>query len=170
VKTIENLRDRAVIGVYTLIPPRRVKDFALMKIGKGLDPGLDFNYLDLSDGSFQFNAFKTFKKYGIQSFKIPKELLKILKDYVRGYNLSDGAFLFPNRNGDAYTSFSGVVSKTFLKYYGKALSPNLLRHSFVTDFLNTPNISMGERRAVALAMGHSLGMQLMYFRLIPSKE
>jgi len=64
-------RSLALYSLYTKIPPRRVQDYRLMKIGKDTDP-TNFNYLELRSPSgldleksiLVFNVYKTSDKYG----------------------------------------------------------------------------------------------------------
>ena len=167
---VADSRDRALIGVYTLIAPRRNKDFGLMKI-KHNEEGLskDWNYIVVDEKNrptkFIFNNYKTQKIFGTQEFSIPATLKTILQKYIREYDYGDNDVLFGDNRGNPYKNFSNVVSSTFKKYTNKALSVNLLRHSFISDFLNKPKLTMKERKEVAEAMAHSVMTALKYSRV-----
>lgn len=162
-------RSLALYSLYTKIPPRRVTDYRLMKIGKDTD-STNFNYLDLEKSNLVFNVYKTSGKYGQYISKIPKpegersskDLETILKEYVKEQNLEDGDFLFySNPSGVLKTknrayathAFSKVVSDTFLKI-GKKIDVNAIRHSYATHVLKD-RISQTELQKVASAMGTS---------------
>ena len=156
-------RGLALYSLYTKIPPRRVTDYRLMKIGKDTDP-TNFNYLDLEKSNLVFNVYKTSNKYGQYISKIPTDLETILKEYVKEHNLEDGDFLFYSKpKGEqssktkdrSYAShaFSKVVSDTFLKI-GKKIDVNAMRHSYATHVLKD-RISQTELQKVASAMGTS---------------
>lgn len=157
-------RSLALYSLYTKIPPRRVQDYRLMKIGKDTDP-TNFNYLvlrtpsglDLEKSILVFNVYKTSNKYGQYISKIPTDLETILLEYVKEHNLEDGDFLFysggtKNRSYASH-AFSKVVSDTFLKI-GKKIDVNAMRHSYATHVLKD-RISQTELQKVASAMGTS---------------
>ncbi len=58
-----------------------------------------------------------------------------------------------------------MAMKTFKTYTNKAVTANLIRHSFISDFLDKPKLSLRQRKEVAEAMGHSINMQLKYSRV-----
>ena len=155
-------RSLALYSLYTKIPPRRVQDYRLMKIGKDVDD--NFNYLDLEKSNLIFNVYKTSdrKGYGQYISKPPKDLETILREYVKEHNLEDGDFLFySNPSGTLKTknrsyashAFSKVVSDTFLKI-GKKVDANAIRHAYATHVLKD-RISQTELQKVATAMGTS---------------
>ena len=164
-----NAHDAALVGIYTLIPPRRL-DFRIMKITSS-DDGLDdeYNYLLLNDKgvpkSFIFYNYKTFSKFGKQTINIPKKLATKLKDYILDADLVNNNFLFGKTPDIPYISFSNVVSKVFKKYTNKSISVNLLRHSYITWFLAKPNLSIADRKNISRLMSHSLTTQGTYNRI-----
>ena len=152
--------EASLIGVYTLIAPRRAKDFGLMKVGPS--SGTDFNHY--TEGKFIFNQFKTVNTFGVQTFNVPAQLVSILNDYIAEERLVNGDFLFGKSKTAPYKSFSSIVSKVFKKYLYKNIGVNVLRHSYVSDFLKQPR-SLAERKQTAKALGHSVLTQLSYDRL-----
>ena len=168
-KTVENPFDKALISIYTLQPPRRVKDTNLLTITHnttGLNPELNYILLDSNNKPIKliYNNYKTQSVYGVQIFDIPSKLSKILQEYIAEYQLVDGSPLFANNKGKYYTNFSEVISKTFKKYIDKPVNANILRHSYIIDYLSikrTPN----QKKAVAIAMAHSVSIQSMYDRM-----
>ena len=159
----ENVHDEALIGLYTLIPPRRL-EYRIMKLTTSKE-GLNekFNYLLLNGRGKPikviFLNYKTSSKFGKQEFLIPRALAGKLKTYITEAGLNDGDFLFGKSKTEAYKSFSSYVTKVFKKYTGKTLSVNLLRHSFISWYLKKTH-SLADQKKIANEMGHGVMMQL----------
>ena len=169
---VKKLEDKALISIYTLIPPRRVDDYRLMKLfikKKGREvPEDDNNYLVMnakrSPQELVFNKYKTAKHYGQQRINIPNNLKDILKTYTEGK--SNGDCLFSQANGDclSQSGFTSKVRNTFRKYTGKPLTVNSLRHSFISS-LDQNAMSVADREEIAKSMGHSVGEQMTYNKI-----
>lgn len=148
-------KNLALYSLYTKIPPRRVQDYRIMKIGKDTDP-TNFNYLDLEKSNLIFNLYKTSDKYGQYISNIPKDLEKILKEYIQEYNLEEGDFLFhsstKNKHYETH-SFSKVVSNAF-QTIGKKIDVNAIRHAYATHVLSE-KMSQNELEKIGKAMGTS---------------
>ena len=155
---IEDKKDKALVGLYVLTPPRRL-DYGLMKIGNGNDT--NFNYYT-SEG-LKFNKYKTDKTYGTQMIKISSKLKKIIDDYINEYGLNNGDLLFGTKNGTPYKNFTTFMNKIFKKYTKKTISVNVLRHSFISEYLKT-NRSVNDMKKIATLMAHSPTEQKYYFR------
>lgn len=170
-KPVMSAEDRALIGIYTLLPPRRVEDVSLIIVLEADDAhevDNDNNFLILDDAEnpshFIYNRYKTDKTYGSQRIDIPPELKKILKTYLDSEYLPSGYYLFSNDDNEQYKNFSEVVTRVFQKYTNKKLTANLLRHSFISDYLSKPR-SINQKKDIALKMGHSVNQQGEYVRL-----
>ena len=51
----------------------------------------------------------------------------------------------------------------FKKYTGKSIGANVLRHSFISDFLSSkPQPTINKRAIAAYEMGHSISVQATY--------
>lgn len=173
-KKADNLFDKALLAVYTLVPPRRLKDYKLMKIASiddDEDPEMDLNYLILDKKgkpiNFVYNNYKTFKKFGTFINKIPATLSTILKKYIKEYDKEDGDFLFETQTNGYFKDFSTLVSTTFGKYLDgvQRQSVNILRHSFVNHIASGKQLSIAKREQIAMALGHSTIMFDYYRRL-----
>ena len=162
-------KDRMIVRLFTLFPPRRCMDFQLMRVGYGTNSSKKFNYLDLSHGRFIFNVYKTAKIYGQQVFNIPEDLLRYLREYVSGKKTGD--FLFESSPGLYYVTFSSVVRNGFramtgaLDEAGRSMTANDLRHSYVTWWIKEEDRTVKSRNALAKMMGHSRAMQDLYFKI-----
>ena len=101
---ITNINDKALIAVYTLIPPRRVMDYQLMRIADKVDiTKLDknFNYIILKNNIpdyFLFLNHKTKKTQQEPKITIPTKLAEILYAYIQGNDIIKKDFLFGKKN------------------------------------------------------------------------
>ena len=106
------------------IAPRRSLDYTEFVI-KDIDKSKD-NYLDKTE--LVFNRYKTAKFYDEQRVSIPKELLTILKKWIKN---NDTEYLLFDSNGSKLTSVK--LNQRLNKIFGKNASVNLLRHSYLTE-------------------------------------
>ena len=120
---IQNFVLLSVLGGI-FIPPRRSLDFVNFKI-KNIDREKD-NYLDKND--LVFNSYKTAKFYGEQRVTCPKPLKAILTKWI-AKNPTD--FLFFDTNMNQLSSVK--LNQRLNKVFGKKVSVNGLRHSYLTD-------------------------------------
>jgi len=143
-----------MLAVYTLIPPRRIQDYILMKIkSKTIDMGADNFYMK---GAFHFRTYKTAKFMGLQIEKLPKELDTIIKKWIL-VNPTD--YLFFDWKKEQLTG--PALTKMLNAIFGKNISVNILRHVYVTEKAG-PLIA--ELQKTASAMGHDLHMQQQYIK------
>jgi hypothetical protein len=154
---ITDKRDKAIISIYVLIPPRRL-DYRLLKLG--IENNNEFNYY--KNEHLIFNKYKTAKFFKQQIFQIPNSLKKILDDYIESANLEEGDFIFGRSGIKPYLNFGQHITKIFKKYNLK-ISVNSLRHSFISDFLKIPR-SVNEKKRIADRMAHSINEQAFYFK------
>ncbi len=109
---------------------------------------------------FTFNKYKTarFKQFGEQTVKLPKELLKIIKKWIK-LNPTDYLLFDSQKNKLSPTKLTQRLNKIL----GKKASINILRHSFLSDkYKNLP--SLIELEEEAKEMGHSLKEHLEYIK------
>lgn len=111
-------------GIF--IPPRRSLDWTEFKI-KNVDKAED-NYLDKNE--FVYNRYKTAKFYNEQRVTCPKELLSILKKWIK-INTDNTEYLLFDSNFEKLTSVK--LNQRFEKIFGKKCSVNILRHVYLTS-------------------------------------
>lgn len=148
------LQKYIIACVYTLIPPRRAKDFAEMKC-RDYDDTKDNYY---HKGNFVFNDYKTSRFYGKQTVKVPKVLELMLNRWVKKLP-ADDTYLFSDYNGKKLTSSS--IGKILISVFKKQVSVNMLRHAYITDNLG-PKIK--ELEDEAKDMGQSTAQQKLYIK------
>ena len=83
----------------------------------------------------------------------------------------NGDYLFVNSKEEPYKkTWSGFVSGVFKKYTGKNIGANVLRHSFISDFLSSKKPPTLNKRAIAAyEMGHSISVQATY-QILPDDD
>ena len=152
-----------VLSLYVKTAPRRNTDYNNMYIttdGTGVDDKTK-NWVDLKNGNFIFNNFKTSKKYPEQVIKIPAELMDVINLYLK-YHPSQ-----PIKNGDKLLVFANgaplssinIITRILNKVFGKSVGCSMLRHSYLTSKYGDAN---AEREKDANDMGHSVAQQSAY--------
>jgi hypothetical protein len=149
-----NMNDLQTIQQYIIlcllsgifIAPRRCLDYTEFKI-KNIDKEAD-NYLDKN--KLVFNKYKTAKFYNEQHIDCPKELLSILKKWIKTNN---NEYLLFDSNGEKLTSVK--LNQRLEKIFGKKCSVNILRHSFLSDKFGDEIERSKKMASVAENMGTS---------------
>lgn len=158
-----NSKERAMIALYTLIPPRRLSLIKYLVRGSGTD--MKYNYLD--GNKIVLNNYKTCTKYGTYTIELPERLQKIMSEYITEYNIKIGDIVFPNSKGKVYSNYiSTVLSKTFQKSVGKPITQQILRHSYVSHRMKQP-LNLNDKISIARELGHSISMFERYNRITP---
>jgi phage-related protein len=111
-------------GVY--VPPRRSLDYTEMTIKPTDDTNL--NTIDLKKKKFIFNRYKTAKTYGSQTLDIPNELATILRKWIK---INPTQWLLFDTKGNKLNSVK--LNQRFNAIFGKKVSVNNMRHSYLTD-------------------------------------
>jgi hypothetical protein len=160
-------RDHLLVSMYTLIPPRRLKDYCKMEVFKSQtefnnseEPNKMFlntrnKFVEMSIGNYK--TAKTYDKYEVKLTGVLFEIIKTsMMEHKRRY-------LFQNTNQDSYTSgtFSKYVTDTFKRVLKTSLGCNGLRHLKITALLAT-NLSIKAREELAYQMGNSAEIQQVY--------
>jgi hypothetical protein len=147
-------------GVF--IEPQRVKDWVCFKINN-IEKDKD-NYMEGkgSKCNLVFNSYKTAKFYGEKKLQCPPELAKILNTFI--------AYVKPHSdhllNDSNWKPLSQVTfTQRLNKIFGKNVSVNILRHSYLTDRFQSGKISLKDLKDTATNMGHSLEQSLEYVKL-----
>jgi hypothetical protein len=151
-----------VISLFTDIPPRRTLDYTVMDVVKRYNDKLDKerNYLVLDDDLLIFNRYKTSRKYGQQTIRIPPALRNSINEYLEYHPLKDQKLkqypLLTSKEGTPFKSSSNITM-ILNAAFGKKVGASMLRHIYLS---NKYNITEMEKDAEQ--MGHSLGEQRNY--------
>lgn len=166
-KLYNTFLETLTLALYTLQPPRRNKDYILMKIINDEPKDNDdktINYIDMKNGYFYFNNYKTAKtelKDGSPlKIKINDELFDLIKKFTK---FNSGSYLISNYDGDNYTesNFITKILNNIFKNENKKISSTMLRHIFLSDKFG--NVS-DEQQQTAKEMSHSVDMQKQYIK------
>lgn len=164
INNLEDVNDKMIYGLYTLLPPRRLEYCNMHVISKNSKRDNTKNYLIIYKGSpyqFVFNDYKTNKTYKEQIIDIPAELSVIIKNYLLANKIKSGMkFIDLNIN-----EFSKLIKKVFNKIYNKNITLNWLRKSYAT-YINSLNISNNDRTRLSEMMGHSSNQNQKYRKII----
>jgi integrase len=125
------------------IPPRRSLDFTEMVVKPTENP--DLNTLDLKKKLFVFNRYKTAKTYGSQTLPIPNELVVLLRKWLK---INPNEFLLFDTKGNKLNSVK--LNQRFNAIFGKRVSVNAMRHSFLTEKYGD---QMEKNKQIANTMG-----------------
>lgn len=164
---IEEPKDFLIFSLFSLLPPRRAIDYASMLVDETDDK--KNNYFLTKDNKFDKFIFNTYKG---SSVKGPQVFDRIYME-----NLPDGEMIltildsWTNTNksrffvGKSYTpnAMSKAVKVLMKKYVNKDLTINILRHIYVTWFLDTKvGRFISDKEKVGDFMAHNLTTQELY--------
>jgi len=160
--TYNKLLNYVILSLYTLINPRRNKDYSLMKISSNTDDD-NHNYLIIdkkNNMKFILNKYKTDKKYHSVEIDIPDNLKEVIHLYLK-YNplraeLKKKEYDIPflvDEQGNGLKN-STEITKILNKIFGKKISSSMLRNIFLTDKYSDV---MEELKSDVKAMATSVG-------------
>lgn len=154
-----------VLNLYTMLPPLR-NDYANMKlISTKTEQNYEtiYNYINLETHEIILLDYKTNKTYGLKTIEIPKELLEIIRDYLKvkkecNYiNEETNTFLLINTKLGTRMTKNGLTKYLNRIFYPKKVSTTILRKVFVSEKYPVVH-SKKERENDAYIMGHSVGV------------
>lgn len=149
--------EKAMVGIFTLLPPRRVGILRYLKYGKDSSP--DFNWYN---GKHMYlNRYKTVKTYGSVKIIMPKPVRLLLETL----NLKEGEYIFTRAKGTPYgDEISTVFQDIFEKATNKRISTNILRHIYITEQLKK-NLTIRQKKTLSKKLGHNHIMMEKYNRV-----
>lgn len=171
-------KDKLIKALYTSIPPRRLEYGNLILSEENTFDNTK-NYLVMIGKEPYFillNRYKTYKKYGtyiinLQNKEVDelnyinyKSLLDAIKLYLKDNLIKNGDYLF----GKNYGSDFGKELNKVWERTNKNISVDLLRHSFITDFLKKirhSEVNDAFLKQYSDAMGHSSQIFLTYRKI-----
>jgi hypothetical protein len=133
--------------------PRRSVDFGNMK-WKNYDPECD-NYVDVKNGKFVFQNYKTAKEYSKQENEITKPLKLVLNKW---FKVCDCDYVLFDSKKQPLTS--PQMTHRLNEIFGRKISTSMLRHIYATKKFGA--INLGELAETAKEMGNS-PMQLLKY-------
>jgi hypothetical protein len=150
-KSIEHL----ATALYVLQPPRRNKDFSLMKVVPEYAETMDkaFNYMDAKNKKFIFNNYKTQGTYGSQVIDIPEPVLEVIQSHYKLKKKFEPFFLLHTKTNDQLSE--NGLTRILNKVFGKKISVSMLRNIYLTEKFGGKK---SELQDVATSMGTSPAM------------
>jgi len=131
----ESFQNYLLLSLYYLQPPRRNKDYQLLKIAIKYNDILsnEFNYIDMKKKKFIFNNYKTAKKYNKQEVDINDELFQIITLYIKTFKLKDGDFLLNDlKNNQPYIN-TNSITLLLNRIFKKKVGASMLRKVYLTN-------------------------------------
>ena len=137
----DELTNFLILSLYTLIQPRRNKDYALMKLSHNKEDD-NFNYVTMDKKTkkamFILNKYKTDKKYHSVEIDIPNTLKEILILYLKFHphrnQLQEPNYdfhLLVDKQGEPFKN-STEITKRLNKIFDRKISSSLLRNIYLT--------------------------------------
>jgi integrase len=136
----ERLLQLVVLSLYCLQAPRRNKDYTDMMVVKKTPDDTTFNYLNIDEGEWVFNNYKTQKKYQQMRLPVPSDLMGIIKVYLMHHpeakelkkkNPLPVPFLVHQDGRKVATSTD--MTRMLNKIMGNKVGSSMLRNIFLTD-------------------------------------
>lgn len=165
------LQQYTVLSLYVLMDaPRRNADFIHMVVVRSMPKEMDINknYFDVENEEFIFNNYKTAKKYGTQTIKIPDNLMDILNVYLKyhpsyavgGRKPQEIRFLVNDKGAvlKADNSITRILNCALKANIGSSM----LRHIYLS--WKFPSELLDDMEETADAMAHSVAEQKRYVK------
>ena len=159
-----SLLDLVVLALYTLIPPRRNKDYIEMVITKSDTDDKSKNYLDTKKQQFIFNVYKTAKKDGQLIVNIPNNLIDIIKIYLKNHPMKTE---MKTQNVPFLVYFNNKpvkdngITRILNKIFDKKIGSSMLRHIYLSSKYG--NV-LEEQKNDAKMMSHNVQTQKDYIK------
>jgi hypothetical protein len=159
-------QERLFLLMHTEIPPRRLDYWSLRvyKEEEDIDEE-EMNYVKLykdKTGDLVTREYKTSKKYGDQTFKLPE---KVEREIRESLSMKPRKYLFTGKRGNKYARKDqyGSWANEVLNKIKPGLNVTLLRHIYVSrrDLL-LERKSGEEQEKISRVMGHSREQQNKY--------
>lgn len=152
-KDYDDIVNYFIVSLYTKLPPRRNKDYSIMKINS--DEG---NTYMTDTNEFIYREYKTSGKYGEQKISLNEypEMNKVMKVYMNKRVENDDGFLITRHDGSHFRQTNDMTRRLNKIFGGKKISSTALRNMYVKDKYKDVN---GEMIDDAIKMGHTIQQQ-----------
>jgi hypothetical protein len=160
--------DTFLVSLYSLIAPRKIKDFYLMKINPEKPEEEQNNFINLK-GKKSFICIKTNKSKDDFIKELPKELDEIIKQNLLMYPRE---YLFVSKKGIPFengikgvNSFTKQINRDFNNIFGDNITVNTIRNSYINYHLSLyklNKITLKELKEISADMVHDISQQLLF--------
>ena len=126
-KDYDAILDWFIVSLYTLLPPRRNKDYMLMKLNG------DGNVLDIKNNKMIFRDYKTAGKYGEQITDLTDypEFMRVLKKYLPQRN-DESEYLLTFHDGKHFSQTNSMTRRLNKIFGGNKVSSTAIRSMYLT--------------------------------------
>jgi hypothetical protein len=138
----DKLLQWVTLSLYILQKPRRNADYQHCLIVNTMPTGelpQSTNFLNLSNGKWYFNNYKTKGTYKTQEIDATPEMLDVIKSYLKYHPLgktlkkkSGQIPLLVDYEGNPFTSIN-AITRILNKVFGKRIGASMLRNIYLTD-------------------------------------
>jgi hypothetical protein len=155
--------DTLLVGFYTQMPPVR-SDYSRLRVYLNEEPDMTINHIEIrgseddiedSEMTVRIVEHKTASSSGTLTRTLPESLRRDVAILIYGHRLihsdSNPEYLFDFPEYEITTRLQSV----FLRYTGKAISVNIIRHAYITK-QTEGRPPLAQLEAEAAEMGHSV--------------
>jgi len=151
------LQDWVILCLYTMMEAPLRADFAPMGVsGLDFNDGEKGNWLKINDTKavIVLNEYKSFRKWGRQSFDVPEPLYHILWEWTQVHNPS--GWLLIKETGEPYDegNLSQRVIRLMSRLTGVGCGISMIRHAFQT-LVDKGEKSIKDKERLARLMLHT---------------
>lgn len=149
-------KNHLILSLYTYIPPRRLKDYVLLKVVNTPKEASDkeFNYYITTQKSLVFNNYKTARTYNQQVEEVPDVLHEIIMAYCKDNDIE---------SGDLLLGFHDILQMNYILKTLIGCSVDNIRHSYVNNQYEQYNMPSSEFiEKMASKMGHGVATNMRY--------
>ena len=152
-KDYNDILNYFIVSLYTLLPPRRNRDFQLMKINA--DEG---NSYDTEKKMFLFRDYKTSGTYGEQKIDLSEypDFLKVMKIYMKR-RPTDNNYLLVEHDGSHFKLVNTMTRKLNKIFGGNKVGSTAIRSMYLTTKYGGEQNE--EMKKDAHDLGHSIATQ-----------
>jgi hypothetical protein len=172
-KNFKNIgsKDHLILSLYVKTPPRRLDYWSItyeIDTTKDLDQSKNY-YVRIPGcccGFFMFFEYKTKYAYGKQIITIPQDLDDIIFKYMQNNDIKVGQQIF---NVTKANTFGKYIGNIFYNECGKRITANILRHSYISNFIHNEKPTSGQIKRTSKMMAHSIEQQMKYIKKVDNK-
>ena len=150
-----------ILSLYTYLPPLRPSEwcncYTFSRASRIKKDKSKINYICLTRRELHLHLYKTEKAYGERIVKIPKDLIKIIKNWKK---TTKTKVLIPKMTCSKEPMSCNSLSKNIVDTCG--CSANFLRKLYISNKIDE-GIDGKERKELARIMGHDCSTQLLCY-------
>jgi hypothetical protein len=174
IENIDDIGDKLLLGLYLLIPARRLEwRKVIIKLTKP-EERTNMNYMIMTNDKIEviFNNYKTAKIYGEQVVLINDDYLKeLIYAYIKKKEIKENDLLISQEGNKQKEinegNFSTKLREVLNKVYNKDITLRFVRMSHIVYYnKENKNPKTKDRRIMAERMGHSMEEQMRYNKII----